>query len=145
MKYKILMLILFSCPLFSYAQTEQLTRTIMQLDSLFFSAYNSCDLKKQAEMYADSIDFYHDKGGLTTSKQAILDATERNICGKVTRALVDGSMEVYPIPGFGAVEIGLHTFHNSQEKGQVPHASKFIIVWRNTGAAWQIARVISLH
>jgi hypothetical protein len=50
-----------------------------------------------------------------TSKQDIIDATKRNICGKVTRELVKGSVEVYPIKNFGAIEIGLHKFHNNQE------------------------------
>jgi hypothetical protein len=38
---------------------------------------------------------------LTTSKQEILDATKQNICGKVTRELVKGSVEVYSIKDYG--------------------------------------------
>ena len=102
-------------------------------------------MKSQAEFYSDSIEFYHDKSGLTTSKQEILDATRRNICGKVTRELVKGSIEVSPIPGYGAVEIGTHMFHNNQEKDQVPQPSKFVIIWRNKDGKWSITRVISLH
>ena len=71
--------------------------------------------------------------------------TEKNICGKVTRELVKGSIEVSPIPNYGAVEIGMHMFHNNQEKGQVPHASRFVVIWRNRGDKWTIERVISLH
>ncbi|HET9825418.1 MAG TPA: nuclear transport factor 2 family protein [Chitinophagaceae bacterium] len=128
-----------------FSQTDKLYATVIKLDSTFFSAYNSCDINKQAEFYSDSIEFYHDKGGLTTSKQEILDATRKNICGKVTRELVKGSIEVSPIPGYGAVEIGMHMFHNNQEKDQVPHPSKFVIIWRNKDGKWSITRVISLH
>jgi ketosteroid isomerase-like protein len=127
------------------AQSKSLYQTISELDSIFFTAYNTCDLKKQAEFYSDSIEFYHDQGGLITSKQIILQATEKNICGKVTRELVKGSIEVSPIPNYGAVEIGMHMFHNNQEKGQVPHASRFVVIWRNRGDRWTIERVISLH
>jgi ketosteroid isomerase-like protein len=127
------------------AQSKSLYQTIAELDSIFFTAYNTCDLKKQAEFYSDSIEFYHDQGGLIKSKQVILQATERNICGKVTRELVKGSIEVSPIPNYGAVEIGMHMFHNNQEKGQVPHASRFVVIWRNRGDRWTIERVISLH
>jgi hypothetical protein len=67
-----------------------------------------------------SLEFYHDKGGLTTSKQEILDATKQNICGKVTRELVKGSVEVYSIKDYGAVEIGLHKFHNNQNQQERP-------------------------
>jgi hypothetical protein len=47
----------------------------------------------QAAIYADSLEFYHDKGGLMTSKQAS-GRYERNICGKVTRELVKGSISI---------------------------------------------------
>src|ERR1700759_4115859 len=85
-------------------QSQDLYNTIVHMDSVYFNAYNTCDMKTQADIYADSIEFYHDKGGLMTSKQDILDALKKNICGKVTRVLVPGSIEVYPIPGYGAVE-----------------------------------------
>jgi hypothetical protein len=42
------------------------------MDSTFFHAYNSCDMDKQSAIYGDSLEFYHDKGGLMTSKQGIL-------------------------------------------------------------------------
>ncbi|MBV9987530.1 MAG: nuclear transport factor 2 family protein [Chitinophagaceae bacterium] len=127
------------------SQDKTLTETIIKLDSIFFGAYNHCDLETQAYYYSDSIEFYHDKGGLTTSKKEIMEAIRNNICGKVTRELVKGSIEVSPIPGYGAIEMGLHMFHNNQEKDQVPHPSKFIIIWRNQNNRWSITRVISLH
>lgn len=68
-----------------------------------------------------------------------------NICGKVTRVLVKGSIEVYPIPGYGAVEIGLHRFINHEESETPSKPDKFIMIWRQTGNGWQITRVISLH
>ena len=69
---------------------QKLYDTIVQLDSLFFLAYNTWDinLAKYASFYSDDIEFYHDQGGIMTSKQEIVDAAKRNICGKVTRELV---------------------------------------------------------
>ena len=136
---------LFLMSFYTSAQSKTLYQTIYELDSIFFTAYNTCDLKKQAEFYSDSIEFYHDQGGFIKSKQLILEATEKNICGKVTRELVKGSIEVSPIPNYGAVEIGMHMFHNNQEKGQVPHPSRFVVIWRNRGDKWTIEKVISLH
>lgn len=67
-----------------------------------------------------------------TLKQELIDGTIKNICGKVTLELVKGSIEVYPIKDFGAIEMGLHRFHNNREKEETPiHASKFIIFWKN--------------
>jgi hypothetical protein len=128
-----------------YAQSNQLFNTIVNLDSLFFHAYNTCDLIKQNQFYSDSIEFFHDKGGLETSKKKILESTEKYVCGKVTRELVKGSIEVSPIPGYGAVEMGSHLFHNNQEKNDIPDPSKFVIVWRNKDGNWTITKVISLH
>jgi hypothetical protein len=125
---------------------QVLYNEIVDMDSTFFHAYNNCDMDTQAAIYADSLEFYHDKGGLMTSKQELLDATKRNICGKVTRELVKGSVEVYPIKDYGAVEIGLHKFYNNQEPaGTSSKASKFIIMWQYKNTKWHITKVISLH
>lgn len=126
--------------------SQELYNTVVKLDSIFFNAYNTCNIELQSEFYSDSIEFYHDQGGLNTSKQEILEATKKNICGKVTRELVKGSIEVYPIHGFGAVEMGLHKFHNNTQKETGPSkASKFVIIWRYKNNTWKITRVISLH
>lgn len=130
---------------FCFSQTSDLYQTVLKLDSTFFEAYNTCNINKQKEFYSDSIEFYHDKSGLETSKKVLLENTQKYICGKVTRELVKGSVEVSPIPGYGAAEIGSHMFHNNQEKNDTPHPSKFVIIWQNKNDKWTITRVISLH
>ncbi len=124
---------------------QELYDTIIELDDIYFTAYNNCDMEKPAELYAEDLEFYHDKGGLSTSKQEILESIEKNICGKVTRELVEGSIEVHEIPGFGAVQIGMHKFHNNQEPDAISKASKFITIWKRDDDDWKITRVISLH
>jgi Domain of unknown function (DUF4440) len=122
--------------------------TILKKDSLFFAYYNTCEtnLDKHADFYAENIEFLHDQGGVMTSKKGIIDATKKNICGKVTRELVKGSVEVYPIKDFGAVEIGLHKFHNNQEPQNTPSkVGRFMIVWKKEGIDWKITKVVSLH
>lgn len=125
--------------------SKELYNAIVHMDSVYFNAYNTCDMDKQAAIYADSIEFYHDKGGLMTSKKDLLAALKANICGKVTRVLVPGSIEVYPIGNWGAVEIGLHRFINHQESETASKPDKFIVIWRYRNNQWQITRVISLH
>ncbi|MGI9553020.1 MAG: nuclear transport factor 2 family protein [Aurantibacter sp.] len=124
---------------------QELFDTIVALDSIFFTAYNNCDLEKQSNLLSEDLEFYHDKGGLSTSKREVMTAIENNICGKVTRELVKGSIEVHEIPGFGAVQMGLHKFHNNQEPDAISRASKFITIWKRQDDAWEITRVISLH
>ena len=124
---------------------QELFDTIVAMDKAYFDAYNTCDMKKQGLLYAEDLEFYHDKGGLTTSKQDVLDAIEKNICGKVQRTLVAGSVEVYPIKDFGAVEIGYHKFFNNEEPNAQSKPGKFIILWKRTAENWKITKVISLH
>jgi Domain of unknown function (DUF4440) len=126
-------------------ESQELYNTIVHMDSVYFNAYNACDMDKQAAIYADSIEFYHDGSGLETSKKTLLAAIKENICGKVTRVLVKGSIEVYQIPNFGAVEIGLHRFINHAENNNLSRPDKFIIIWRHNNDQWQITRVVSLH
>ena len=129
----------------SHSQSQELDEIIVKLDSTFFDAYNNCNIAKQEEFYSDSIEFYHDKGGLMTSKKQLIEDTKKYICGKVKRELVKGSIEVSPVPGYGAVELGSHMFHNNQEKDHIAVPSKFIIIWRNKDGKWTITRVISFH
>jgi hypothetical protein len=127
------------------SDTTALHTAIAAQDSIFFAAYNRCDLEKQAAIYDDSIEFYHDKGGLSNSKEEILEGTRKYVCGRTTRELVKGSIEVYPINNYGAIEIGEHIFHNSEEPNAPVYASKFIIFWKGQGSDWKIKRVVSLH
>ena len=63
--------------IYSYKpDSQELHDKILRLDSLFFHAYNTCDIKTQSDFYADSIEFYHDQPGLSTSKKDLLEATE---------------------------------------------------------------------
>jgi len=124
---------------------QEIFNEIQAMDTKFFNAYNSCDLDTQSDIYSEDIEFFHDKGGLMTSKQGIIDGTEKNICGKVTRTLIPRSIEVYPIKDFGAVEIGYHKFFNNQEPDAISNPSKFIIFWKKSGSDWKITKVVSLH
>lgn len=126
----------------------ELYKTIVNLDSVFFDAYNHCDTKFEtyADFYADDIEFYHDQGGLSNSKKDILEGTKKFICGKVTRTLVPSSIEVYPIKDYGAIEIGLHSFSNNTNPPDEPKkVSRFTIFWKQINGKWKIAKVVSLH
>ncbi len=119
---------------------------IVLLDSIFFDAYNHCKMKVMDSLLSSDLEFYHDKGGFSNSKQQTLDALQQNICGKVTRELLQGSIEVYEIENYGAIQIGFHGFHNNQEKEpDETHFSKFINIWQNDNGQWLLKRIVSLH
>lgn len=149
----LVILILSSATLFAQSKETitykpkslEIYNTVAHLDSVFFNAYNTCDLKTQADMVSDSMEFYHDETGLSTSKKDFLKAIKENICGKVSRVLVPGSVEVYEIKGFGAVEIGYHRFINHQESETPSGPGRFVIIWQHKNGKWQLYRVASMH
>jgi hypothetical protein len=119
--------------------------SLVLMDSIFFDAYNKCKVSVFEDVLSEDIEFYHDRGGLSTSKAGLIESLKKNICGKVTRELLQGSIEVYPIPGYGAIQMGAHRFHNSQEPNAESLYSKFVHTWKNENDKWRITRVISLH
>jgi hypothetical protein len=135
-----------AAPIYNYKpDSPELHDAIARMDSIFFGAYNTCNMQLQTSIYSDTIEFFHDKGGLSNSKQDVLDGTKKYICGKVTRQLIPGSIEVYPIAGYGAVELGQHKFFNNQEPNAPQHISRFMIFWKQVGKEWKIGKVVSLH
>jgi hypothetical protein len=114
------------------------------LDKELFDAYNTCNLDKLGTLVVNDLEFYHDKTGLAVGKQTFLDAIKNNICGKVTRQLVPGTLEVYPLHGYGAVEIGVHRFyHPGTQDHDVVGEAKFITLWQYKDGAWKVSRAIS--
>ena len=124
-----------------------LLETVETLDAGLFDAYNRCDLEKLAGYVADDLEFYHDKTGLSRGRQRFLDAIRNNICGRVHRDLLSGSLEAYPLNGYGAVEIGAHIFCDSRKQPKCDlekdGIARFVMLWQNQSGTWKLTRVIS--
>jgi len=125
-------------------ESKELYDSIVHMDSLWEDAYNHCKIDVHEALISDDLEFYHDRGGLMTSKKQLINAVKNNICGKVTRELLKGSIEVYPIKDYGAVEMGYHRFHNVNDPGDGRFA-RFVHIWHRENGQWRITRVISLH
>jgi hypothetical protein len=125
-------------------ESKELYDSIVHMDSVWEDSYNHCKLEVQDLLISDDLEFYHDRNGLMTSKLALIQALKNNICGKVTRELLDGSIEVYPIHNYGAVEMGYHRFHNKIDT-TMSNFARFVHIWRHENGQWKITRVISLH
>jgi hypothetical protein len=121
---------------------EELARTVNALDREIFDAYNRCDLAKFGSYFSADVEFYHDQSGLMRSRESVVEATKKFICGKVRRELVQSTVEVYPMKGYGALQMGTHRFCEltAPKCGGV---AKFVHLWQNDGGAWRITRVIS--
>jgi ketosteroid isomerase-like protein len=128
----------------------ELSRIILAKDSAFWRAYNDCDLTSFATFLSDDLEFYHDKGGLTTSATALMKSIREGLCGdrdnyRLRREAVAGSVEVFPISDYGAVMTGKHHFFITQGD-QAEYAdgqARFTHLWRFAEEEWRITRVIS--
>ena len=122
----------------------ELDKAIAALDAALFDSYNRCDLEKFSSFFADDVEFYHDQGGVTLGRVALTDSVKKNICGKVTRELVPGTLQVHYMKGYGAVEMGVHRFHHpGHEDIEGVGEASFIHLWQYKDGAWKITRVIS--
>ncbi len=127
----------------SPTQPDSLFQTIQALDAKLFDAYNHCDLTTLGEMVADDLEFYHDQTGLMVGKAPFLAAIKQNICGKVERRIDAGAMEVYPLKGYGAVQLGVHHFRHPAHPEEGEGTAKFVTLWQNKHGVWKVTRVIS--
>ena len=124
-------------------QRGELFQTLAALDAALFETYNQCDLRKNRTFFADDLEFYHDQSGLTVGADTLTEQLKQNICGKTRRELVPGSLEVYELKGYGAVQIGVHRFFSPIDAKEPTGEAKFIHIWRNLDGVWKITRVIS--
>jgi hypothetical protein len=127
------------------APKDELFRTIAALDGEVFDAYNRCDLEKFGSLFTEELEFYHDNGGLTDrTRQSLVESVKKNICGKVYRVLVPETLEVYPLRGYGALEIGVHRFyHPGRDNTEQVGEAKFMMLWQEKDGVWKATRVIS--
>lgn len=121
-----------------------LYREIAHMDSLLFNAFNSQDLATIAKLFDTNLEFYHDLGGLTNYEENIR-AAKSNFSKNngLRRVLVAGSMEVYPIKDYGAIQTGSHTFCHNENGKQDCGTFKFVHVWQKKNDEWKLTRVIS--
>jgi ketosteroid isomerase-like protein len=129
--------------------SKALYEQLAQLDSALFATVYTCNPTKAASFFTEDLEFYHDKGGLTKTRKTFIEGLERNFCGeqkqKLRRELVNGSLKVYSLGNYGAVQIGDHRFYVT-ENGQperLTGIAKFVHVWQLKNGEWKLSRVLS--
>ncbi len=89
----------------------ELEKAITTLDAALFDSYNRCDLEKFSSFFVDDVEFYHDQGGVTLGRENLTDSVKKNICGKVTRELVPGTLQVHYMKGYGITRVISYDHH----------------------------------
>ena len=124
----------------------ELYATIARQDSLMFVAFNRHDLARLQTFFAEDLEFYHDKGGLANYAQS-MDGFRRlfelNKTTGLNRQLVPGTLEVYPIKDYGAVETYQHRFCHVENGQDDCGTFKNTMLWRLKDGQWKITRVVS--
>lgn len=146
-----LLLLHFSLPLSMAAQEKKVAPTstelhykIAALDTELFDAFNATDMVKFKSLFTEDLEWFQDNGGLL-SYTIVFENFEKMFKNenKLTRKLVEGSLEVHPIKEYGAIETGTHQFRHFENGKEEIGTFKFLMIWKNTNGKWQISRVIS--
>ena len=126
---------------------QALYDTIQRMDGTMFDAFNRQDLATLKTVFAENVEFYNDGGGVSdyrTTMENFKTMFERNANTGLRRELVKGSLEVYSVPDFGAIEVGAHRFIHTENGKEEVATMKFVQVWQLKDGMWKATRVISL-
>lgn len=128
------------------SQPDELYDTILQLDSLMYQAYNERNLPQFMAYLAPNLEFYHDQTGRSNYEEN-RERFQTNFTRptRMRRQLASSQVEVYPIPGFGAIQLGTHLFYQT-DPGQAERLvarPRFLHVWKHTNNSWTIVRIVS--
>lgn len=135
-------------------KSSELFQTMKKMDSIVFErGFNKCMHSEIEQFLSNDLEFYHDQGGITNSKEAFLETLKKNICAnlemKPIRKLTKGSLEVFPLYNngnlYGAIQKGIHEFYMSEPDKDIylTSTAKFTHVWVKENDNWKLKRVLS--
>ncbi|MGH1365958.1 MAG: nuclear transport factor 2 family protein [Calditrichia bacterium] len=140
-----------------FAQVETSSDLFIALkkmdQQIFDKGFNECDTAATRDAIHEDFEFYHDTGGIDSSKEAFMRTYVQNICGnpegKPIRELVEKSLQVFPMRSngtlYGALQRGEHKFYIREANGELRYttSSKFTHLWILVGENWKLKRVLS--
>jgi ketosteroid isomerase-like protein len=135
-------------------QTQQQFDEVAAADLALFSAFfDRCDLEALAKMVTDDFEMFHDKNGyMTKSGKEFLDGIKQTCARQKTgedyrarREMVPGTLKVYPLNNYGAIETGVHRFFQllPGKPEKLVEISQFTHVWKKEEGVWKLARALS--
>ena len=124
--------------------SQALYDEIKQMDAALSDAFNKHDISKLKALFTEDLEFYQDNEGLARYEQTVRDFESLFAQdNKMRRKLVEGSLEVYPIRDYGAVEVGAHQFCHVENGKDECGTFRFVHLWRRGDGTWKISRVVS--
>ena len=140
---------------FTVAQsaTQDWEADVRQFDTVYWNAYNQCDVKKMVQLNTDDFEFYHDMGGVMLGQAKFASAMQKNICGnpanRVRREAVADTIRVFPMRDkgqlYGAVISGEHQFYHQVKGGAevLDGRARFTHMLVLKDGTWKVSRVLS--
>jgi ketosteroid isomerase-like protein len=126
------------------SEPAELRALVLDLDRRMFDAYNAHDVNALMAMFDADLEFFHDTGGLLNFDQVKAGFTSVFAGNKdIRRELVPGSLEVYPIKDYGAIEVGEHRFCHTENGRADCGTFKFVQVWHYSNGDWKVTRDLS--
>jgi hypothetical protein len=132
---------------------DELSRTILALDAAFWTAYNTCDVAAMPPFFTEDVEFYHDKGGITLGRDALVTSFKTGVCdnprSRIRREAVEGSAQLFPLRHdgtlYGVIFSGEHIFYVKDEgkSERLDGHGRFTHLWLFRDNVWRIARVLS--
>jgi uncharacterized protein DUF4440 len=126
---------------------------VAERERVFWSAYNACAVAEMPALIAEDVEFYHDRGGITLGRDALVESVRKNLCSnpdfRIRREEVPGTVRVFTLKKdgvvYGAIASGEHTF-DIVEKGKAPvrdGLARFTTLWLLKDGTWRMSRVLS--
>jgi ketosteroid isomerase-like protein len=145
-KWKICLVVSYGHVVTSDTSAASLYQTVAGLDRTLFDAFNHRQLGVMKNIFARNLEFYQDDEGVENYDQTVTDFENMfsgNSNNGLRRELVPGTLKIYPLPGYGAVEIGKHRFVHQENGTDVVGTFQFVHIWQQVGGLWQLTRAIS--
>ena len=121
--------------------------------ALFATMFEGCDPAALRSMVTPDLEFYHDKGGLMSGADAFVadyakscEARKKPDAWRSRRELVASTLQVWPVPDYGAIETGEHLFYERHGDGpeKLVGRARFAIVWTlGADGKWRMRRALS--
>lgn len=139
----------------SPAQTEDdnVKNAVLAAENVFWTGYNTCNYDQMGGFISEDVEFYHDKGGITLGKTALVESVKKNLCSnpnfRTRREAVPETVKVFLLKNsnriYGAIVSGEHYFYNSYDGKPEKREglAKFTTLWTLKENAWRMSRVLS--
>lgn len=134
---------------------ETLIKEGLKSDSLFWVAYNKCNVNDMMRFIPNDVEFYHDKGGITKGAADLKGTFQKNLCGNkdfhLRREAIDKTVQTFPMKKddklYGLIISGDHYFYINEtgKKEFRDGLAKFTDFWMLENGEWKMSRILSYN